>query len=241
MCELNARITAWRDTLAARLSGAELAELEDHLRETLGGLPETSLSPDEQFLIATRRLGAPGAIVAEFEKADPARVWQSRVLWMLMGWAGVGLVSGLGGWLATGVAMTMLILGGSANLLVVGIVGTRVVAVLLAVWFVVALAQGKDRGARVVAGRAARLPGVVKGLGVVAAALALLGFPIGLVFAALQSTISPGEWNQYVYAQNLAYSSFHIAQTLGLFAAMLWLAGRQRRRVAPAVGSGGSG
>jgi hypothetical protein len=83
MCELNARIAVWRETLSARLSAAELNELEDHLREALASLPDDSLSPDERFLAATRRMGAPAALAEEFAKARPARFGWKRASWIL--------------------------------------------------------------------------------------------------------------------------------------------------------------
>ena len=139
-------------------------------------------------------------------------------------------MGGVAGWLAMGVATTVWFFGGSPNLLVLGMVSTRFVALLFAAWFLVALMRGNDRAVRVVAERAARLPGVVKGLGVVAAALILFGIPNGLLFASLLlRTMSPSEWNQYMYAQSLTFSAFHLAQTVSLFAAMLWLAARERR------------
>jgi hypothetical protein len=232
MSDLNARIAQWRGSLAARLSGAELDELEDHLRETLAGLADAPLTVDEQFLIAGRRLGAPGLLVEEYAKADPSRVWQARVFWMLAGWAGIGLVGSLVGCLAQGVALTAWNLGVSANLAALGMFGAEVAAWLLVAWLLAALARGNDRGVQVVAERAARLPRFVKGLVVVAAALVLLGLPGSILMMVRAYTMPVREFGSVMYASNIANLVLHVVVTMGLFAAMLWLTGRQRRRAA---------
>jgi hypothetical protein len=240
MCELNARITAWRDTLAARLSGAEVAELEDHLREALGGLPEDALSPDERFLIATRRLGAPGAIVEEFEKADPARVWQSRVFWMLAGWLGAGLVGGLAYTLAQGLSLGVWRLGASPQVAGLAELGLRATVWLLVAWQFSMLLRGDDR-------RASRLIGWVNGLSsslrmllVVAVALVVLGIPTMLMQVITFKAMTLSEFTSRNYVSAVGNMALGTGVNMGLLIATLSLAACRRRRAAPAAGPGGT-
>ena len=241
MCELSDRITTWRDGMGGRLSAAELAELEDHLRETLGGLPEDALSPDERFLIATRRLGAPGAIVAEFEKADPARVWQGRVLWMLMGWAGVGLICGLTGFLAQAIALLAWDAGVSPGMAELWAFAEQVVVWLLVGCLLTALMRGHDRGVRVMAGRYTRLPGVVKGIIVAAVALVLLGVPGSLATIVRARTMVPAEFGNQMYYLAIGNLATNVVVTVSFIALAPWLASQQQRRVAAPADPGGTG
>ncbi|APW58821.1 hypothetical protein [Paludisphaera borealis] len=97
MSDLNIKIKAWRNALASEMSAADLDELEDHLRQTLAALPEDSLSFDERFLVATRRLGEPQSLVAEFTMAREARAWPEHAVWMAI----LGIVClGIGSWVA---------------------------------------------------------------------------------------------------------------------------------------------
>ncbi len=97
MSELNAVIKAWRDGLAPGMSAADIDELEDHLRQTLATLPPETLSFDERFLVATHRLGAPQALVAEFAKVRRASPRRDRATWMAV----LGIVClGIGSWVA---------------------------------------------------------------------------------------------------------------------------------------------
>ena len=240
MCELSARIAAWRDTLAGRLSGAELDELEDHLRETLAGLSETPLSVDEQLLIAGRRLGAPGTLVAEFEKADPARVWQGRVFWMLAGWVGLGLVGGLAGCLFEGAALVAWKLGLPDSLTTAGAVVGHLVVWLGAAWLLAILARGHDRAVRFVGERLAGLPAVGWWIVVATTALVLLGLP-GNILLIVRARVMPlNQFAHSMYAMNVVHMVLHVVVIVGLFAATVRLAGRQHRRAAVAANPGGA-
>jgi hypothetical protein len=97
MSDLNAMITAWRDGLAQGMSSADVDELEDHLRQTLAALPADTLSFDERFLVATHRLGAPPALIAEFAKARRASRQRGRATWIAV----LGFVClAVGSWIA---------------------------------------------------------------------------------------------------------------------------------------------
>jgi hypothetical protein len=178
MSDLNARIKAWRSAWASGMSAAELDELEDHLRETLAGLPEDSLNLDERFLVATHRLGAPGAIVAEFKKADPSRVWRERLIWLMVGMWAVQPV----------VEMMRYILYGFVEFAGIRDPDFEGGLVLYFVWAGFLLLVGcllaallrNERATRTVAGTVARMPGALKAVVTAAAALALLDTPAGL-------------------------------------------------------------
>jgi hypothetical protein len=85
--DLNHSIRQWRESFvqSAAMRIEELDELEFHLRDSIVHLRERQLNEEESFLIATRRLGNPEVLTGEFAKANPGRVWQSRLRWMLMG------------------------------------------------------------------------------------------------------------------------------------------------------------
>jgi len=81
---LNAAMQNWRGELAAQSSLALEArrELETHLCDTVAELRRRGLNDEESFWLARRRVGQPAELGEEFGKADPARVWRERVLWM---------------------------------------------------------------------------------------------------------------------------------------------------------------
>jgi hypothetical protein len=228
MCELNARITEWRDGLASKLSAAELDELEDHLREALAGLPEGALSPDERFLIATHRLGEPEAVVGEFAKSDPARVWRERALWMLAGWAGVGLVGGLTVGVAEGLALGVRSLGASHPVAATAGYGVHVVVWLLVATQLVALLRGNDRRARDLIAWVSGWPGSLRIVLAVAVALVLLGLPRIFVDLMYFRFMTPREFG----SARLASHYVGLVVTTGLIIAALTLAARERRGVA---------
>jgi hypothetical protein len=97
MSDLNARIKEWRDAIAVAMTASDLDELEDHLRQTLAAIPEDALSFDERFLVATHRLGAPQALVAEFARARRASLWRDRAVRMKV--LGIACL-GIGTWVA---------------------------------------------------------------------------------------------------------------------------------------------
>jgi len=95
--DLNLEIVRWRQTLSQSpaIHADSLDELEAHLRDTVEGLESKGLSPEEAFVLATRRLGPPGPIEAEFAKVNPTGVWLHRVLWMLVGVQAWALIQGV--------------------------------------------------------------------------------------------------------------------------------------------------
>lgn len=78
---------AWRESLRSHesFSPAHLRELEAHVDDAMDDLTARGLSAEEAFLIATRRLGAPAPLAAEFRKAGGEPPWAGRARWMLLG------------------------------------------------------------------------------------------------------------------------------------------------------------
>ncbi len=79
---LEVQIEAWRAHLrrSRAITGADAAELEDHLRERIASLGEQGLSGDEAFLVAVKRMGAVDAVTREFAREHSERLWKQLVL-----------------------------------------------------------------------------------------------------------------------------------------------------------------
>jgi phage shock protein PspC (stress-responsive transcriptional regulator) len=88
MHHLEERIALWKEQIARAesLSPNDLAELEEHLRDSMADLRERGLDLDEAFLIASNRLGAKDALAIEYGKVNGSYVWRRRVFWMLAGY-----------------------------------------------------------------------------------------------------------------------------------------------------------
>jgi hypothetical protein len=85
MSDLNKRIAEWRASLAAQFDQIAADELEDHLRMHIESLASTGLAEDERLLLAAHRLGQPESLANEFNKEPSLAVWQTRILWLLVG------------------------------------------------------------------------------------------------------------------------------------------------------------
>jgi hypothetical protein len=79
---LEAQIGLWRGYLQGRpaIRPADVAELEDHLRDQVASLREQGLSDDEAFLVAVKRMGAHDAISNEFAREHSDRLWKQLVI-----------------------------------------------------------------------------------------------------------------------------------------------------------------
>jgi hypothetical protein len=79
---LEQQVGAWRAHLrrSRALSGPDVAELEDHLREQITSLRADGLSDDEAFLVAVKRMGAIDALTREFAREQSDRLWKQLVL-----------------------------------------------------------------------------------------------------------------------------------------------------------------
>jgi hypothetical protein len=80
--DVEAQIDAWREHLRARrqISGPDVDELEDHLREQIASLTAQGLASDEAFLVAVKRIGAIDALTREFAREQAERLWKQLVL-----------------------------------------------------------------------------------------------------------------------------------------------------------------
>ena len=78
---IEGQIDQWRSYLRHRraIHAADIAELEDHLREQIAGLTDAGLAGDEAFLVAVKRMGALDALSREFARAHSERLWKQLV------------------------------------------------------------------------------------------------------------------------------------------------------------------
>lgn len=99
MFDLESNIDRWRDSLAQRdaFLPEHVDELEDHLRSHVTRLSDGEVTPEEAFLLATRRLGSPEELDREFGKTNSSGVWANRILWMLIGLIVLGAFKSLAG------------------------------------------------------------------------------------------------------------------------------------------------
>jgi hypothetical protein len=102
MSSLNDLIKQWKKGLSGEesLQSDDLAELEQHLRNSVTELRRSGLNDEEAFLVASSRLGNAAALEMEFRKVNGGRVWQRRIFWMLAGYVGLlifgKLIGGVG-------------------------------------------------------------------------------------------------------------------------------------------------
>ena len=79
---LEEQIDRWRSYLRRRqaIHSVDVAELEDHLREQVGGLVDAGLDTDEAFLVAVKRMGDLDALSREFAREHSDRLWKQLVV-----------------------------------------------------------------------------------------------------------------------------------------------------------------
>src|SRR5918997_6214387 len=79
---LEGQIDRWRSYLRHRqaIHSVDVAELEDHLREQVGGLVDAGLATDEAFLVAVKRMGNLDALSREFAREHSDRLWKQLVV-----------------------------------------------------------------------------------------------------------------------------------------------------------------
>lgn len=79
---LEEQIDQWRSYLRRRqaIHSVDVAELEDHLREQVGGLMDAGLATDEAFLVAVKRMGELDALSREFAREHSERLWKQLVV-----------------------------------------------------------------------------------------------------------------------------------------------------------------
>src|SRR4028118_1155809 len=76
------QIDRWRSYLGRRqaIQPADVAELEDHLREQIVVLSDAGLAPDEAFLVAVKRMGDLDVLSREFAREHSDRLWKQLVV-----------------------------------------------------------------------------------------------------------------------------------------------------------------
>src|SRR5919106_6822348 len=79
---LEEQIGRWRSYIRRRqaIHSAEVAELEDHLREQIAVLADAGLAADEAFLVAVKRMGDLDALSGEFAREHSDRLWKQLVV-----------------------------------------------------------------------------------------------------------------------------------------------------------------
>jgi hypothetical protein len=73
-----AQIAEWRAYFRRRqaIREADVAELEDHLRDQVESLMGLGLTGDEAFLVAVKRMGSVDALSREFAREHSDRLWR---------------------------------------------------------------------------------------------------------------------------------------------------------------------
>src|SRR6188508_1410399 len=79
---LEEQIGQWRSYIRRRsaIHSADVAELEDHLREQIAVLTDAGLATDEAFLVAVKRMGNLDALSREFAREHADRLWKQLVM-----------------------------------------------------------------------------------------------------------------------------------------------------------------
>ena len=79
---LEEQIGLWREYLRRRraIHGADVEELEGHLRDQVAGLADAGLAGDEAFLVAVKRMGNLDALSREFAREHSERLWKQLVI-----------------------------------------------------------------------------------------------------------------------------------------------------------------
>jgi hypothetical protein len=82
--DLNLAIREWREEFeqSGALKREDLDELESHLRDAVAAEQSAGRSPEQAFVVATRRIGPPCAIAPEFYKINTRNPWWARLGWM---------------------------------------------------------------------------------------------------------------------------------------------------------------
>ncbi len=79
---LETQIAEWRAYVAGApgVSGHDVAELEDHLRDQIAELHAAGLAADEAFLVAVKRMGDLDSLSREFAREHSGRLWKQLML-----------------------------------------------------------------------------------------------------------------------------------------------------------------
>lgn len=80
--DLEGQIAAWREFLRRRraVAGADVDELESHLRDQIDDLIASGLSENEAFLVAITRIGSLDEVSREYAREHSDRLWKQLVI-----------------------------------------------------------------------------------------------------------------------------------------------------------------
>jgi hypothetical protein len=229
MFDLEERLEQWRQrfTSMEALRGSDIEELEQHLRDSMAALTSNGLDAEEAFIIATRRVGAPGSVEREFAKVNGSHIWSQRVFWMAAGVLGY-VVCGFAIAAIASLSQIFVVFTGGKG----ASVGFTAVAITCLGWMVVAAALyrrwNKPSPDRLLTRRSA---GVIGSWVVLAAAVAF-AMKVGMqvVFARL---LPLSELGQAMMISAAANAMLPVLMPLALLIVMLTL--QRRMRETPAV------
>src|ERR1044072_8522471 len=76
------QIAQWGGDLRQRraINGADVEELEGHLRDQIAMLTTAGLAGDEAFLVAVKRMGSLDSLSREFAREHSERLWKQLVV-----------------------------------------------------------------------------------------------------------------------------------------------------------------
>jgi len=79
---LEEQIAQWRGYVRRRhaIDGADVQELEGHLRDQMAALTTAGLAGDEAFLVAVKRMGSLDTLSREFAREHSERLWKQLVI-----------------------------------------------------------------------------------------------------------------------------------------------------------------
>lgn len=158
MFELEEQLERWKKhfTSMEGMRRGDIEELEQHVRDSIAALTSLGLNPEEAFVLATYRVGAPGVVSREFAKVNGTYLWSHRGFWMTAG-ALAYVICGLLIGAIVSLSQVMVSLAGGEGLAV----GYMAVSITCLGWSVVAALLYRQRnqhaGPVVVQGLPARL------------------------------------------------------------------------------------
>jgi hypothetical protein len=217
MFNLDEQLEQWRKRFAALdvMRGRDLDELEQHVRDSIDPLVSLGLNIEEAFLVATHRVGAPGAVGREFAKVNGDPVWARRVVWMIAGVLAYAVGDLLIAAMASLSQLVVMFSGGS------GITaGATAVGITSLAWLALAALIYLGRDANMRTWRVDRLSGTAIALCVAAAVVA--GMALKVLGQTVLARLMPvSELSQAMYISNVAGVMSTVLMPVALLIVML--------------------
>ncbi len=209
----------WTTHLAARgnLEPGKIAELESHLSDSIADLHQRGLNDAEAFLIATRRLGSPAEIEAEFEKAESTLLPRRALWWLILGVAGWTTLRSALGVLDSLLALAGASLTTSPAAFAAIVSATKLLSLGLFIWTLLAVARPDSRVSAML-NWTAQNPWWTGGFLLLANGLSLVGTTLSPMIILRQT--SPQLAGEFFRVQS-ASSLISSAATLGLIVFLL--------------------